>query len=168
MPMTEFVYLQGKTKWFRNKTPNQWGRWTHDLYLSPESLVKFRELQDSTKEVTGVKNHLKKDDDGYYISITRPVEKTYAGKRTGLVPPAVLDAESIEFDGLVGNGSDVTTKVEVYMHHIPASKGMAKAMRWVSSRIDHLVPYEGLRDRAEKEAKAVAGLPEQPPQKQHF
>lgn len=162
--LTDFVYLQGKCKWFRNKTPNQWGKWSHDLYLDEKSVAKFRELQETQNDVQGIKTHLKRDDDGYYVSLSRPVEKIYSGKRTGLVPPSVVDSNGVEFDDLVGNGSDITSKIEVYVHRVPAGGGRARAIRWVSSRIDNLVPYEGVRDRKEAEAKMLAGIEDQPKQ----
>lgn len=162
---TDIVYLQGKVKWFRANQPDEWNKYKHVLYPNPESLEKIRDLQTSTSGVTGIKNILKKDEDGYCISISRPASKTIKGKVVGFAPPEVLEADGKTplRNVLVGNGSDVTTKVEVYTHGTPGG-GRAKAMRWASSRIDNLVPYESRRDFTEKESEAVEGLAEQPPQ----
>lgn len=163
--MTEFVYLQGKTKWFRPNQLNDWGKWSHVIYPNAESLEKIRELQ-----AEGVKNVIKKDDDGYFVSIGRPSEirrKTASGvKIVGLKQPEVVDRDGQPNQNMsVGNGSDITTKCEVYSHGTPGG-GKAKAMRWLSTRIDNLIPYEPTRDFDKDEARAVKNLDNQPEQKQ--
>lgn len=159
---TEYVYFKGKTKWFRWTSPDSTfdpPRWKHVLYLDEPSLAKFRELQ---KE--GVKNHLKKDDDGYYINITRPTYKEFKGKKEVMKPPVVLNDknEPLSENISVGNGSDVTTKVEVYSYTVSRTKEKAKAMRWFSSRIDSLIPFNKGTDFTPAEEELVSGLPEQP------
>lgn len=163
MARSEYLFLQGKTKWFRNEKTNEWGKWSHVLYPTDAGLEKIRELQSE-----GVKNVLKKDEDGYFLSIGRNSEikrKTDGGgvKMQGMAPPEVIDMEGKPFKGSVGNGSDITTKVEVYQHGTPGG-GKAKAMRWVSTRIDNLIPYEPTRDPFPEEASAVKNLDKQPEQ----
>lgn len=162
----EYVFLTGKTKWFRATTPNQWGKYAHVLYPNPDSVAKIRELQER-----GLKNVMGRDeneDNAYRITISRPQSITVRGKPIGMTPPEVLmsDGQTPLKATNVGNGSDVTTKVHIYRYRIPATNPAKYgiAMRWVSSRIDHLVPFESTRDFNEDEKKAVEGLPEQPPQ----
>jgi len=164
-------FLRGKCSWFRHRNLNQWGKWAHNLYLDKESLDLFRELQISDNGVGGVKNQLKKDEDGYFIAISRPQEVMMRGKKVGLLPPKVVDGRTVLPDGsnppwpddlLVGNGSDVTTKVEVYQHRVPGTENKARAMRWVSSRIDSLVPYSGKDEMLEEERRSTESLMEQP------
>jgi len=167
MARTEFVYLQGKTKWFRHSAPNQWGNWSHELYLDTPSLEKFRSLQESTEGVSGIKNQLRKDDDGYFVTLRRPAEKQLrTGQKRGFAPPEVFMADGVTpLRGvLVGNGSDVTTKIEVYQHFVPGGSGKAKAIRWLSSKIDNLVPFENTRDANEDEQRSAKGLADQPVQ----
>lgn len=164
----EYIFLQGKTKWFR---PTQFDskfeppRWNHVLYPNDESLDKVRKLQSE-----GVKNTLKLDDDGYYITLARPCYKEYRDKQTNAMkkmifdPPVVLDAEGKPLGNVpVGNGSDITTKMEVYTHGKPGG-GKAKAMRWESSRIDNLIPFEKKTDFNPEEQLAVKNLDKQPEQ----
>jgi hypothetical protein len=164
----DFVYLQGKTKWFRHSAPNQWGNWSHDLYIDPPSLEKWKELQTGSDDVLGIKNQLRKDEDGYFVTLRRPVEKQLrSGKKIGFAPPEVLTADGVTpLRGvMVGNGSDVTTKLEVYTHFVPGSNNKkARAIRWLSSKIDNLVPFEINKDFNENEEKQVRGLAEQPAQ----
>ena len=170
MARTEYVYLQGKAKWFRGHTPDEWGKWKHVLYPNEESLKKIRELQTSEEGgPTGIKNVLKKDEDGYSITLSRPASKTIKGKVVGFAPPEVLEADGKTplRNALVGNGSDITTKIEVYTHPTPGG-GKARAARWVSSRIDTLIPYESKRDFTEAQEKATRGLSDQPTQADYF
>ena len=157
------IYLRGKTKWFRAQQPNKYGKWSHDIYLTEESLETFRELQMSENGIEGIKNDIKKDEDGFYVTLSRPTRRTYAGKDTPFNPPQVLDSKGAPYLGTVGNGSDVTTKVEVYTYNVPMTKGVkGTAIRWDSSRIDNLVEFVPDRDYFAVEEKQVAALRKQP------
>lgn len=156
---TENIYIQGKVSWFRPKVPNKWNKWSVQIHPNDKGLEIIRELQ-----AQGVKNQLKKDNDGYYTSFSRPVTKeTSTGKILSFTPVEVFDKDGNKFDGNVGNGSDVTLKLEVYQHATPGG-GKAKAVRWVSARIDNLVPFEKERDLNDFEKEAAEGLDKQPEQ----
>jgi hypothetical protein len=156
---TEYIFIQGKVKWFRHKVPNKWNKWSVQIHPNDKGLDLIRELQ-----AEGVKNQLKKDPDGYYTSFARPVTKeTSTGKILSFKPVEVFDIDGNPFDGNVGNDSDATLKLEVYTHATPGG-GKAKAVRWVSARIDNLVPFEKDRDLNEEEKAAAEGLDKQPEQ----
>jgi hypothetical protein len=156
---TEIVYIQGKASWFRAKQPNQWNKYSVQIHPNAEGLEKIRELQSR-----GLKNTIKKDDDGYFVNFTRPVSKEYkTGKIQTFAPPTVTDKDGNIFEGQVGNGSDVTLKLEVYEHATPAG-GRAVAARWASARIDTLVPFELETSGFPSEIAAAQGLAEQPAQ----
>lgn len=161
--MTEFVYVKGKAKWFKHMKPEEFrGKtsWKHTIYLDSESLEKVRELQSE-----GVKNVLKKDEDGYYTSFSRPTVVKWKDKTTGqdktvpLDPPVVrLKNSNQPYTGAVGNGSDIETKLEVYTHNVPGG-GKAKAARWLATRIDTLVPIDvGTATVPGPEERALKGL----------
>lgn len=159
MAKMEDVYLKGKVKWFRHDQPNQWFKWAHVLYPDALSLEKLRDLQ-----AEGVKNVIKKDEDGYFVQISRPTSITVRGQLVGMAPPQVTMEDGIRLlpEGKrVGNGSDVMTTVEVYEHRIPSSDKKAKAMRWKATRIDNLVAYD-ITDRTPAEQEQIKGLAEQP------
>src|SRR5258708_15884757 len=138
---TTFEYIQGKVKWFRPVIVNQWNKWSTQIHPNDAGVELIRELQ-----AKGLKNQLKKDEDGYYVSFTRPATKTIkSGKTIAFAPVEVFDKDGVPFTGAVGNASDVTLKIEVYKHETPTGK-KAVAARWVSARIDNLVPYEPDRD----------------------
>src|SRR5258705_1439900 len=141
--MTEFVYVKGKAKWFKHITPDEFrGKttWKHTIYLDEQSLEKVRQLQSE-----GVKNVLKKDDDGYYTSFSRPTKIVWKDKKTGedkampLDSPVVrLKNSNAQYTGPVGNGSDIETKLEVYTHGVPGG-GKAKTAKLLATRIETLV-----------------------------
>lgn len=154
-----FVYIQGKVSWFRHKTPNKWNKWATQIHPDAKGLELIRDLQ-----AQGVKNTLKKDADGYFANFSRPVSKeTATGKVFTFQPPAVFDRDGKPYDGNVGNGSDVTLKIEVYEHGTPGG-GKAKAVRWESARIDNLVEFNPDKDLNAEEREAHSGLKDQPEQ----
>ena len=159
---SEYIYVQGKVKWFRHeKADLEFRKWSHDMYLNPESLEKIKALKER-----GLKNVIKKDDDGYYTRFSRPTDKLIRGKVIGFAPPDIFMSDGVTpmRNVNVGNGSDVTTKLEIYEHRTP-SGGKSVAARWVSSRIDNLVPFDGRKgDFTDEEALAAEGLDEQPAQ----
>lgn len=157
-PGNEFIYFKGKALWVRAVVPDKYGFWSLVLYPDTESLDKIRELQ-----AEGVKNVLKKDEEGYYIRIKRPVSKeTRDGRVLSFTPPVVVDSEGKPTDGTkIGNGSDLSIKMEVYVHPTP-NGGKAKAMRMDSIRVDNLIPFNPDSDFTDEEKEAVTGLTEQP------
>ncbi len=156
---TEYVYIQGKVSWLKARTTNQWNKYSVQIHPKPADLEKIRDLQ-----AEGLKNMIKKDEDGYFVTFNRPVSKSFkSGKVLTYTPPEVFDKDGNPFDGPVGNGSDATLKIEVYQHETPGG-GRAKAARWVSARIDNLVPYESDRDLTEDQKELREGLKEQPEQ----
>lgn len=162
----EFIYVQGKVKWFRNKTPDKFDKYAHALYpANSAELDKLKNLQIAEPKLQGIKNTLRKDDDGYYMNINRPARKNIRGVPKAFAPPTVVDKDGRPFDGLVGNGSDVTTKIEVYKHSLPGlpEGHKARAIRWDSTRIDNLIPYER-NDNFPEDNEARKDLDAQPPQ----
>lgn len=163
---TKYLVLQGKTKWFRYDKPNEWDKWAHVLYPDPDSLKKIQELMVSDNEFQAIKNTLKKDDDGYYLTISRPIRIRRKGREEAMNPPYVFERDgTTPFVGLVGNQSDITTKIEVYDYAVPGMKARGRAIRWFSSKIDNLVPYEGTRDNTKDQVSAsrlLNSLPQQP------
>lgn len=156
-----YVYWSGKAKWVRYDTPDlTYNKWNHVLYPNEVHLDEIRKLQ-----AEGLKNVLGKDDDGWKINIGRPTQRIWKGKVVPFAPPTVVDAEGRPLTGVaIGNGSDVTTKSEVYRYTHMGKKGVA--IRWESMRVDNLIPFEAKTDFPEPQASMVSGLSEQPKQVQ--
>lgn len=156
---SEDVYVKGKVSWVKAVTPNDWDKWTVTLHPDAESLEVIRELQ-----ADGIKNRMKKDDDGYFIQFSRPTTiELRKGVKTGVTPPEVVDSNGAPLEGVaIGNGSDATVKLEVYSHPTPGG-GRAKAARWAALRIDNLIPFNRDTDYPDQDRKEVSeGLREQP------
>lgn len=156
---TSFIFIQGKVSWFRASTTNKWNKYSVQIHPTPKDLEVIRDLQGE-----GLKNVIKKDEDGYFCNFTRPVSKEFkSGKIITFSPVEVFDKDGVPYLGPVGNGSDATLKIEVYEHETPGG-GKAKAARWVSARIDNLVEYNVDKDGDEEQKEALAGLKGQPQQ----
>ena len=139
--MADFVEIKGKVKFANLTIANEWHKHNITLYPDREGLDTLRDLQ-----AVGVKNQLKKDDDGYYTSFNRPTfkeTKDSSGnvlKRIDFDPPEVIDKDGNPFKDFLGKGTDVTVVLEVYSHPTPTG-GRAKAARLLKCRVDSLVPY---------------------------
>ena len=157
--MTNQVYIQGKVHWVHAVNTNKFGDWSFQIYPDTKSLEIIRDLQSK-----GLKNVLKKDDDGYYIQFKRPVKIKVKGKDQPLNKPTIVDREGKPIDGVaIGNGSDATAKLSVYSHPTP-SGGRAVAARWESMRIDNLVEFNRDTDFPKDVRGQVDGLEQQPEQ----
>jgi hypothetical protein len=115
-----------------------------------------------------VKNTVKRDDDGDYIVFRRPTQRVVKGKVQGLSPPVIVDKEGNPTEGVgIGNGSDVTVKLDYYSYKSPQGD-TGKAIRLAGLRVDNLVPYNPNNDYPEELKKAVGKLNEQPKQEELF
>lgn len=134
---SEKLTLQGKTTWARLFSPNKYDKWSLNFYPNKDSLDKFRDLQ-----MDGVKNQLKKDDDGIYFQISRPTTiELRKGLKTPVTPPRVLNNGTPVEDLTIGNGSGCDVTLEVYTHPVPNTDKRAKAIRLYSVDITDLVPF---------------------------
>lgn len=164
---TEWVFIGGVMKWVQVDTPNRYGKWSVQLYPDAAGLEKLRELQ-----AEGMKNNIKKDDDGWFVRFNRPTQlQLRSGKLIGLTAPELLDGrpERKLEDGScpplrgvsVGNGSKGVVKLEVYQHPVPNSDKKAKAARLFGIRVDDLIPFER-GHMSEDSQHAAQGLDDAP------
>lgn len=134
------IELKGKIMWARLVDLNKYGKWSLDLYPDNAALEILRELQ-----ADGIKNVIKKDDEGYHVQISRPAQiELQKGQVQSVTPPKVRDKDKQPLpDNIrIGNGSDGTVAVEVYTHRVPNSEKRAKAMRLYGVQVENLVPFE--------------------------
>lgn len=159
--MSDYIWLQGKAKWAKLSAPDKYGNWSIQVYPTPKSLEEFRAL----KEKRNLLNQEKRDDDGSYFIFRRPTQKMMRGKVVGFAPPEVLkaDGESPLRESIIGNGSDVTVKVEVYGYTPPGASKQSYATRLNSVRVDNLVPFSNTSFDPDQQ-QLVAGMSDQPPQ----
>jgi hypothetical protein len=129
-------YFKGQSKFTTLKEPNQWGDWNITFYPDPKALEEVRDMQSN-----GLKNILKKDDNGYYITFKRAHTASRGGREIVNSPPVVVGPDGkTPLDDLIGSGSKVTVKLESYTHPTP-SGGRAVAARLAGVQVDELVPF---------------------------
>jgi hypothetical protein len=162
--MAKFEFLQGKCMWARLNDPDvEYNTWSVRLYLTPDSYNKVMKLKEGTAGVDGILNEVKKDDEGYFITLRRPLTKEWGGKRQQLTPPILVDKDNQPFIDYIGNGSDITAKVTVYEYTKPFKKGKGTAIRLEAVKVDNLVPYKK-EQMSSFAQEAVKGLSEVKPQ----
>lgn len=155
---TIYLSLAGKAKWVNVTKLDDYGKWGLILYPDKDSLEKINKLKTGWYEdVEGIKNEIKKDDDGYNVRITRSQQKITRTKTINFTAPLLLkaDGETPLQNTLVGNGSDVTCQVEVYFYKPPMKNKQGCAWRLQSIRVDNLIPYEGKRDMTDQDQKLI-------------
>lgn len=148
----EEVMLKGKIKWCKHLVPDTTfeavGKWSVVMYLEGAELDKARELQGQ-----GIKNTIKKDEDGWYITLSRKCSYEVRGKHIGRTPPEVFRLVNGAKEPLVrpiGNGSDGVAKCVLW-----SSKNFpGKNLRWEALRVDNLVEYEKMEDYPELKSLA--------------
>lgn len=135
----EEVYIRGTVKWCKHLAPDfqfdPVGKWSVVIYLVGEELEKARELQ-----AQGIKNTIKKDDDGWYMTLSRKCSYQVRGQHVGREPPKVfqsIDGINIPCTSPIGNGSSGTAKCILWSS--PNFPG--KNLRWEELRVDNLIPY---------------------------
>lgn len=146
---SEILELHGKLMWVRCVELNKYGKWSLDLYPDSSSLEKLRELQ-----AEGVKNVIKKDDEGYHVQISRPPTVEFQkGVVQSVTPPKIRDKDKQPLPERIriGNGSDGIVAVEVYSYKLPNTEKRAKAMRLYGIQVDNLVPFELNQEEAQSE-----------------
>lgn len=164
MGRTEYLYFTGKCKWAKLAAPDKFGKYSIVLYPKPDDLARLKTL--------GLKNPIKVDpkapEDGEKIVFSRPLSKQIRGKIVGFAPPIVMmkNQEGVwmpEPNLQIGNGSDVTIKIDYYSYETP-TKEKGYAARLSGIRVDNLVPYNPRSDMILEDKEAAEGLETQPEQ----
>jgi len=161
MAKTDYVYLSGKAKWINTTVPDKFGNWGLVLYLDAKAKETWLDLKKR-----GILNEISQDDDGEFVRLRRPQERKFKdGRVMGMSPVTVVDKAGVPLLGnAVGNGSDVTCKLEAYAYKPPFKKEMGYAIRLAAIRVDNLIPFEPKDPNAfdPHTAKAVEGLRDAP------
>lgn len=143
------VLFTGEAKYAKFKQPDKFDKWSTRLYVDQTEVDKFLELR--------VKNELKKDEKGYYFTLSRPLFiKRKAGGQIPMAPPLVVDKNEMFIDALVGDGSKITCKCDYYGGEF---QGMPwRAIRLKAVMVHELIPYTP--SQASPDFKEnIAGLP---------
>jgi hypothetical protein len=134
---SRFEYFTGPCKWaMLDKMDEEYRNYKINIYLDKANLKKFTE--------SGINIKLHEDDEGKYVIFKRNVDRLLEGMPEK--PKKLLhdgDGNYSEFNGLIGNGSTVTAKVQVYN----GKKGVGHRLEAVA--IEKLIPYGDQQDDSE-------------------
>lgn len=163
----EEVFLKGIIKWCKHLRPDMTfdpGKWSVDMYIEGLELEKVREWQ-----AEGIKNKVKKDNDGWFITLSRKCSfKSKGGKIVGLEPPFVFRLEGeqkVPIVTLVGNGSVGVAKCALWSFN-PSPLISGKALRWEALRVDEFKEYTVKDDwntEKDPDQRQIRGIDEQEP-----
>lgn len=163
MAGSKTIDIHGKVKYIHAVNFNKYGTWTIVLYPDAKSIDVLRDLQ-----AEGLKNVMKKDDDGYYMQFKRDPEKEINGKKVAFAAPKVVDIDGKPMDGrTIGWGSDVTARMECYKYG--GRNGIARgvALRWDAVKVLNLVKFEldqsDWSESDKEEVRKLADAPEPEP-----
>lgn len=136
--MSGFEFFTGPCKWaMLDKMDEEYRCYKIDLYLDKENLKKFYD--------SGLQLKIRSDDEGDYVTFRRKVDSLLDGQPEKPKKLINQDGEYIPFDGLIGNGSIVTVKVDVYK--LKKIKGVGHRLEAVA--VESLVPYEGSGEQSD-------------------
>jgi hypothetical protein len=138
-------------KWLRPKQLNPWGNWSVQLYFDPESLETFNKLRSE-----GLRNDLRKDEDGYFANFSRPSSKVIRGRTVLFDPPVVIDNDGKPLTEDVGNGSMGTLKLMVYPFNFMNKSGIAA--RWEAVKVTDFKPFNKDQDFTPSQEKQLGKL----------
>ena len=128
---SEQIYFSGTCKWAKVwKADDKYDKYTIDLYLDDESWDKFH--------ASGLQLKVREDEDGAFVKFSRSNEQTVRGKTIVLGRPSLKDADlnDLEEGTLIGNGSTVTCRVEVY----DSKNGKGHKLHAV--KVDNLIVFD--------------------------
>ncbi len=157
------IIVNGKSRWTFTRKLDQNGEWSMNLYPDGPSLEIINGL---IKD--GIKNQLKKDDDGYFIRFRRhPQKQGKDGRIIQFDPPETLNADGTICTDIIGDGSDVSVRLEVYGGKNPFGGGTYKAARLGGVKVQNLVPYQPAQmaknEFEQKNAQRLMAAPLQQP-----
>jgi hypothetical protein len=160
---TKYVTLRGKVKWCRNKNVNKFGRWSVDIYPDDESLAI---IDKELKSDPAIKNTMKQDEDGKYMTFSRDPQRLVRGKMVLFDPPKTVDVKDAPFDGNIGNSSDCDIVLQVYTWGGSNNIAPGRAARLHAIKVYSLVEFDSNKDYTIQEHTDLRGLQERPPMPQ--
>ena len=132
--MANKVYrFQGKARWAKVQAPDE----KYNIYSIE---VKLDDQGLETLKDTGLSLSPSKDGEGYYKFTRKPDQLVWKDEmQVQAGAPVVLDSGGSPITDLIGNGSDVTIEITVYLWDNKYGRGIGHRLEAV--RVDTLVEY---------------------------
>lgn len=132
--------LFGKIRWGKLFQPSVYNKYSLELNPDEESLSKCLEWKKM-----GIRNVIKKDDEGYWITLSRNATYKIGIQEKINNPPTVLNSEGHPWpkDVAIGNGSDVAVQVAVRTYKVPGTiDSHGTAIRLEGVKVLNLVEFD--------------------------
>jgi hypothetical protein len=149
----QYGYLKGKAKWAKVLEPDDYGKFSVNLYPDQEDLEKYAEMfesiseaakievEDKNKKVSGLADIVKEDDEGnYFFSFKLPAEG-YNGTANKIDMYDAGGNKVEEWDKLVGNGSLVKVKFQARPYYMNSTKMVGTSLKFYAMQVINLVQY---------------------------
>jgi len=127
---TKTYFWDGTVNWakvYENQIDPKYKRWSVDFYPDKDTWPSVEESE--------VQCAVRESESGKFIKLGRRQSMLIKGEAVTFGPPAVFDDQGEPVTALIGNGSHVTVKVDVY----DSAKG--KGHRLQAVRVNKLVEY---------------------------
>ena len=149
------VSPKGKAKWCKWQKPDQFGKYSVDLYIEDEEvrqefINKLEELKEKAKKEVVAKGKkimldmpvYKEDDEGnIFFNFKRDAVKK-DGTEIKIPIYNVYGKEDKEFNALIGNGSIIKVKYAANPYYIPATKMLGVSLKLLAIQVIDLVEYQ--------------------------
>lgn len=144
----ELIKFKGKGTWFQVTDINKFGNWSMNLYPDADSLERLRALT--------LKNVFKKDDDGYYMQISRQTQIEFTKGVVTMVTPVKLKMkDGSPVTERIGDGSDVEVTCALRKFKVPNSERYGNAIRLYGITVENLVPAAPRTETTVKDPEPV-------------
>jgi hypothetical protein len=150
-----FGYVKGITKWAKILEPDQYGKYSVNMYLDDDTLEEqvntfnkvvtsaMDEVVEAGKKVAGKAEFLKEDDDGKKFLSFKLDETKYDGSPNKIEMYNAFGQKVDDWDKLVGNGSTVKIKYMAKPYYMASTKMVGVSLKFYAMQVIDLVEYSG-------------------------
>jgi len=153
-----YGYLKGTAKWAKVLEPDDYGKYSINVYPEKEDLDKHvtmfesiiasakSEVEDKDKKVVGLADAVKEDDEGKeFFSFKLPAEG-YNGTMNKIDIYDASGKKVDDWDRLVGNGSTVKVKFQARPYYMNSTKMVGVSLKFYAVQVINLVEYSAKGD----------------------
>lgn len=150
---SQYGYLKGTAKWAKVLEPDDYGKFSVNVYPDQDDLAKYTEMFESIaesakeevegkeKKVSGIADVIKEDDEGnQFFSFKLPAEG-YNGTANKIDMYDAGGTKVEDWDKLVGNGSLVKIKFQARPYYMNSTKMVGTSLKFYAMQVINLVQY---------------------------
>ena len=153
-----FGYLKGITKWAKVLEPDQYGKYSVNMYLDEDTLEEqtnafnkvisdaMAQVVEAGKKVAGMADFIKEDDEGNPFLSFKLDETKYDGSPNKIDMYNAFGKKVEDWNELVGNGSTVKIKFMAKPYYMASTKMVGVSLKFYAMQVIDLVKYSGGED----------------------